>query len=121
MTSHASAGAFEGFSPETWGPGVWFLLHTMAAAFPENPTADDRRKHMAFLVSLPNVLPCAACRNGMASLVSAGPLKLTSAVLKDRFSFFRWTVDFHNAVNAKVGHRVVKDWVFWYKHYSQYR
>ena len=110
-----------GFPPGTWGPGLWFLLHAMAAAYPESPTAEDRRRHAAFLRALAPVLPCGGCRTGMTSLISCGPLKLTPGVFKDRFSFFRWTVEFHNAVNVKAGKRVNHDWVFWYKHYTSFR
>jgi FAD-linked sulfhydryl oxidase len=117
----ATGGRIDGFPPGTWGPGLWFLLHAVAAAYPEAPSAEDKRRHMAFIKSLAPVLPCAGCRKGMAALVSCGPLKLTACVFKDRFSFFRWTVEFHNAVNVKAGKRVNHDWVFWYKHYTAFR
>ena len=117
----AVPGSWDGFPPGTWGPGLWFLLHTMAAAYPDAPTPEDRRHHMAFLRTLPHVLPCAGCRKGMTALSACGPLKLAPNVLRDKFSFFKWTVDLHNAVNAKVGKRVNPDWVFWYRHYTAFR
>lgn len=114
-------GEWEGFPPTAWGPGLWLLLHTTAAAYPEVPTPEDKKHHMAFLRSLAHVLPCDGCRKGMLALTTAGPLKLTACVLRDKFAFFKWTVDLHNAVNAKVGKRVSNDWVAWYRHYTNLR
>lgn len=119
MPARASASVSAGFPPQTWGPGVWFLLHTSALSYPQKPTDADKRHYLAFLTSLQHVLPCEGCRKGYAAIVSSGPFKLTRAVVADRWSLFKWTVAVHNVVNAKVGKPVNCDWVFWYQKYSK--
>lgn len=109
-----------GFDPQQWGPGAWNLIHLSAAGYPENPTPEIRSQYIAFFRSLQYVLPCNGCRQGYAHLI-AGPVRLTPAVFADRLSLFRWTVELHNAVNAKLNKETYPDWFAWYRHYDRMR
>ena len=109
-----------GFPPDVWGPSAWTLMHLVAASYPENPSEEAKRQYAAFFKSLQHVLPCGGCRQGLQYLM-AGPHRLTSSVMADRLSLFRWTVDVHNAVNAKTGKPQRTDHMAWYRHYDQMR
>lgn len=109
-----------GFDPKLWGPSAWRLMHLVAATYPERPTTETKRQYESFFRSLEQVLPCAGCREGYSYLIN-GPVALTPAVLADRVALFRWTVEVHNAVNAKLGKEVLPDWMTWYRHYDRMR
>jgi hypothetical protein len=103
-----------------WGPAAWRLIHLAAAAYPENPTKEIRRQYELFFRALEHVLPCAGCRAGYRQLID-GAVPLTKAVFANRLSLFEWTVQLHNAVNAKLGKEVRPDWMAWYRHYDRMR
>jgi mitochondrial FAD-linked sulfhydryl oxidase len=107
-----------GFSPESWGPHAWKFIHMVAAAYPVTPTIQDKHMYRTFFESLGKVLPCPGCQVGYARLASES---LTQAVFADRMSLFKWTVEMHNAVNAKLGKRVDTDVLKWYATYDALR
>lgn len=113
-----------GFLPSMWGPGVWNLIHMTAANFPCQPTPEDRRRYEAFLESLADVLPCAACRSHFRAMLEGRKgrsLQLTAQVLRDRFTLFDWTVRVHNAVNRRLGKPVYADSGQWFVYYDRMR
>jgi hypothetical protein len=81
------------------GPPLWAALHTLAFAYPEQATAQDRQWSRAFVESLAHLLPCAQCRVHFQRLLEHD-LPLRNAT---RDEFARWTVDAHNTVNARLG------------------
>ena len=110
-----------GFSPEVWGPSMWFMMHLAAATFPETPTPTDRAQYAAFFQSLQHVLPCFGCRKGYETIINSDPTKLTARTFTSRAALFKWTVDVHNRVSAKLGKPVQSDWVAWYREYDKLR
>ena len=48
--------------PTVWGPKLWFMIHTIAINYPDNPTYQDKRSHEEFYNSLKYVIPCEKCR-----------------------------------------------------------
>jgi len=111
-----------GFPPEVWGPSVWKTLHFMAAAYPVQPSAQEKKAMYAFLQALRFLLPCAGCKHGYDLLTSSpGPLKLTPGVVRDRATVFAWTVRVHDAVNAKLRKPARKTVQEWYRTYDRLR
>ncbi len=110
-----------GFSPETWGPSMWFMVHLIAATYPINPTQHDKSNAAAFFKSLQHVLPCGGCRRGYEIILQTENTRLTPEVFASRASLFKWTVDVHNRVNAKLGKPVDPDWRAWYRQYDRLR
>lgn len=110
-----------GFAPEVWGPSMWFMFHLVAATFPDKPTATDKANYMAFYKSLAHVLPCMGCRKGYAVIIANEPTKLTTRVFSCRQSLFKWTVDAHNRVNAKLKKPIQSNWKAWYREYDNLR
>lgn len=110
-----------GFAPEAWGPSMWFLVHLIAATYPTNPTSHDRTKYANFYSSLQDVLPCEGCRRGYVAILTTEPTRLTPRIFSSREALFKWTVDVHNRVNAKLGKEVHTDWRAWYREYNRLR
>lgn len=111
-----------GFSPELWGPSMWFMMHLVAATYPDAPTAADKTNYMAFYKSLQHVLPCMGCRVGYQTITTTDPAtKLTARQFTSREALFKWTVDVHNRVNAKLGKPVNTNWQAWYLEYDKLR
>ena len=84
---------------DAWGPSMWNTIHAVALGYPETgPSTEDKRHYRAFYEGLQHVLPCGSCRNNFKKHLEKLPMDLS-----DQTALFRWTVDFHNAVNGMVG------------------
>lgn len=110
-----------GYSPEVWGPHMWFVFHLVAATYPTAPTAADKTNYMNFYQSLQHVLPCPGCRVGYRTIITSDPTKLSARTFTGRDSLFKWTVDAHNRVNSKLNKPIYNDWQGWYKEYDKLR
>ena len=94
--------------PNFWGPHLWIFLHTVAMNYPSTPNKEDIRNTHNFLVSLSHIIPCSVCRdhflvilkNGVSSDGGSAVISpLTSNVLNNRDSFFKWIYDIHDYIN----------------------
>ncbi|AJF98037.1 erv-family thiol oxidoreductase [Pandoravirus inopinatum] len=82
------------------GPPMWETLHYAAFQCPE--PFDERASALIGLArGYVVLLPCAECRGHFAALLDAHPPEV--AARSGRQAFARWTVDAHNAVNARLG------------------
>lgn len=72
----------------------WNLLHTMAAYYPERPTAADQDAMRAFLEGLARFYPCTHCRKAFQKDIRKLPPRLGS-----REEFSVWMCEQHNLVN----------------------
>lgn len=82
--------------PKIWGPHLWFILHTLAYNYPENPETWRRQSMCAFMYQLGNVLPCKFCREHYKEHIKNYPPEYH---LSDGTSFFNYVVFLHNVVN----------------------
>jgi hypothetical protein len=89
--------------PNVWGSKLWFVIHTMALNFPENPTYDDIRNYESFFNNLKFVIPCDKCKIHFAQRLQKKPV---INHLKNPDSLFRYTIDIHNDVNKSLGKRI---------------
>lgn len=120
-TSKAALKNMSGFSPELWGPSMWFMFHVIAATYPVAPTSADKANYMAFYKSLQYVLPCTGCRQGYEIILNTDPTRLTNRTFSSRETLFKWTVDAHNRVNAKLKKPIQSNWKAWYREYDKLR
>lgn len=97
MTSGGNENA-RGLNPELWGPPVWRAFHYTAAGFPSQPSQSDRENYRQYFSKFPFVLPCEECKHHAVALLARMP-----PVVDSRDRMFEWTVNFHNAVNARIG------------------
>lgn len=87
-------------NPEIWGPHYWFVIHSIAFNYPNNPNALQKKDHYKFIQSLPEFIPDKKSSKNFAEL-----LKLYSVVpyLDSRKDFVKWTHFIHNRVNESLG------------------
>ena len=78
----------------------WYFLQMYAYNYPDHPTPEDQRVAKEFVTNtLVNILgPTCSCREHMLQYIGLFPVDVSS-----RVSFFIWTVNFHNAVSARLG------------------
>lgn len=96
-----------GVSTEIWGPKAWGFLHAVTFRYPEENTSKQKRTSAyQLLVSLERLLPCERCRKHFVAYMkdsSTGINGASSRHLQNRISFATWMVNFHNAVNNRLG------------------
>ena len=80
------------------GRNTWSLLHTMAANYPDNPSAGDQSKARYFIESLARFYPCRHCAEDFQADIERNPPNVTS-----RIDFSIWMCEAHNRVNVKLG------------------
>ncbi|GAA5834959.1 hypothetical protein JCM11251_002072 [Rhodosporidiobolus azoricus] len=80
------------------GRASWKLLHTMAARFPENPTADEREAFKSYLFLFSRLYPCGECAAEFQSLLRRFPPQTSS-----RSTASMYLCHLHNQVNARLG------------------
>ena len=80
------------------GQAGWTLLHTMAANFPERPTARQQARAVAFLRALGDLYPCELCASHFRMHMQQHPIASTS-----REELSLWMCEAHNEVNVRNG------------------
>ena len=90
----------DGMLTATWGPPMWHYLHTMSFNYPVEPTQEDKKHYMDFVLNLQNVLPCKYCRMNLKTNLKELPL--TVKCMKNRDSFSRYIYELHELVNKML-------------------
>lgn len=107
-TSSSSACPPDG---EELGRSAWTLLHSAAAYFPEDPSAQQQSSMLALFRALPHVYPCHSCAEALGEEYEREDkeggwedrsLKLTNAV-RSGPSLRKWLCGIHNEVNQRLG------------------
>lgn len=70
--------------------------------YPDDPSPEHMDSAREFFFALRYLLPCPGCRVGIAKMVDAPEFE---AALANQQALFTWTVQAHNAVNARTGKR----------------
>eukprot|EP00439_Symbiodinium_sp_Y106_P035975 s336_g4.t1 len=98
---------------EVLGRRTWFLLHTLAARYPDEPSEADAAAARGLIASLGQHYPCPICKQHLQDRVVPGQGLLVQETLlhpalgpvdtSNRVAFARWMCQLHNAVNKKLG------------------
>ncbi|CAG9467183.1 unnamed protein product [Pedinophyceae sp. YPF-701] len=80
------------------GRATWTFLHSVAADFPERPSARDKRDARCLMDLLTRRYPCEECRKHFAEIIRSNPPRVESG--KD---FRMWMCHVHNIVNRSIG------------------
>lgn len=83
---------------ELLGKSTWTLLHSIAATYPEKPTAPEQENLQTFIRSFSKLYPCWFCAEDFREYIKNEKPKVTN-----RDEFGKWLCDAHNAVNVKIG------------------
>ena len=105
-------------NPEVWGPKFWFVLHTIAMAYPMHPNSVSKKKYYEFIQNLPLFIPNARMGNYFAKLLDDCPL---TPYLSSRTSFMKWVHFIHNKMNLYLGKSEIsfaESLEHYYKHYE---
>ena len=89
--------------PTIWGPKLWFVIHTFALKYPDNPTYEDKRVMEEFFNNLKYSIPCNKCRVHYRQRLERDPIV---NYLDSRQSLFKYTIDLHNQVNKSLGKKI---------------
>ncbi|SPO25227.1 related to ERV1 - mitochondrial biogenesis and regulation of cell cycle [Ustilago trichophora] len=96
---------------EELGRSAWTLLHSAAAYFPEDPSAQQQTSMLALFRALPHIYPCHSCAEALGEEYKREEkeggwedrkLKLTDAV-RSGPSLRKWLCGIHNEVNQRLG------------------
>jgi hypothetical protein len=91
----------QGMLTTVWGPSLWHFLHTMSFNYPNEPTLEQKKQYMNFIISLKHILPCKYCRINLIKNFKAVPLKMSS--MKNRETFSKYIYDLHEHINTMLG------------------
>jgi len=89
--------------PTVWGPNLWFIIHTFALNYPNNPSYEDKRVMEEFFNNLKSSIPCHKCKIHYRQRLQQNPI---INYLDTRQSLFKYTVDLHNQVNKSLGKKI---------------
>ncbi|CAO3570921.1 unnamed protein product [Mortierella alpina] len=100
-TSAASTFNYENECPpdkEILGRATWTFLHTMAAYYPEKPSAMEQTTMKSLLSSFSQFYPCGPCAEHLREEMKVDPPKVES-----RKELAWWMCGMHNKVNDILG------------------
>ncbi|KAK3791036.1 hypothetical protein RRG08_001800 [Elysia crispata] len=80
------------------GNNTWSFLHTMAAYYPEKPSAEQQNKMEKFIHLLSDFYPCHKCASHFRE-----DLKTNKPVTNSNTALSKWFCEFHNRVNVRLG------------------
>lgn len=90
------------YEPDMFGPSFWFTLHNGATTYPYQPTPLIQNGMKQFLINLPLMIPCVACKEHAYNLLKQTNLDAVVSSRSDLFDFF---VIFHNYINSRYNKR----------------
>jgi flavocytochrome c len=99
----ANYGGKGGSWREIVGRHSWFLIHSMAAKFPEYPTAADRAAMRGFIAALGQLYPCKLCRKHLQQQLRDAERELGPVNVDSRTGLTTWVCQMHNIVNRDIG------------------
>nr|XP_027233569.1 FAD-linked sulfhydryl oxidase ALR-like [Penaeus vannamei] len=79
------------------GRGSWRLLHSMAAYYPEKPSADQQKDMSTFITIFSKFYPCQPCAEDFRDW-----LKKNTPDVSSQKGLSRWFCEAHNEVNRKL-------------------
>ena len=83
---------------DIYGPGYWAAMHIRSL---KATTYEEKIRAATQIAMDVSGFPCTSCRNHGIQYISHNPL-IHPINDKDKHSLFKWTVDFHNAVNERI-------------------
>ena len=90
-------------NPNVWGPHYWYNLHNSSAIYPINANPVVRNVMKSRILAIPYELPCRKCQiHASAYIQQFSDIELDN-IVSTREKLFNFYVDFHNAVNIRLG------------------
>ena len=87
-------------NPKIWGPYFWDVFHMTAFGYPDNPNEYDKKAYEIFYFNFAKILPCTVCSEDSREMNN----KVNwNKILESRDNLIKWTYDYHDIVNKKLG------------------
>lgn len=86
--------------PQIFGPGIWWTLHTTASTYPTNPDPETFKGCVAFVNSVPSMLPCKQCKEHLREELSKRDVHAACSNAEDLSQMW---CSIHNVVNKRNG------------------
>jgi len=83
---------------DKYGPGIWFVIHLMSYKTDKDQTL--RRSFFTYIHALADNFPCGECRGHFKNYLSNNPPEKSNEL-------FKWSWEFHNTVNKRLGKQVL--------------
>lgn len=92
-------------NPDTWGPPLWTILHTIAERIGISGMDADQSRDIGVLINLlPAILPCSTCQGHMRQYIAMNPFVVSGLGGADLRTYCRnWLLKFHNTVRTSKG------------------
>lgn len=84
----------------TMGHHAWLYIHSVAAAYPDEPTEEDKSGLLDLVNSIEKIFPCEECKGHFKDMIAQNPLVDSSK--KDVIYYF---CGLHNKVNIRLEKR----------------
>ena len=84
-----------------WGPLGWMTLHSVALAYPEQPTQTERELMRSWIELFRDTITCPHCRDHFTTMLAAYRASFPD-MLASRQTFAMFTFRAHNAVNKRL-------------------
>jgi len=102
---YAGEGSKVGYGKKPWreqlGNHAWFYLHSLAANYPDAPSAEDKSAVRMLMASFGQLFPCKLCRRHLQGNLADAELGPVAADSRAELSV--WMCKLHNTVNKQNG------------------
>lgn len=88
--------------PGMFGTYIWNTFHIISFNYPHSPSDKDEENMRNFIYYMCLHLPCMACRYHALKYITTNP-----PTTQNQLSLIRYFIDFHNAVNLRLGKTVL--------------
>ena len=83
--------------PSCWGPPQWTALHQLLRGYPRQTASKEKQEALrAYVTGLAGLIPCNSCAQHWKAFAE-------TVQTKNRTDALKWSIDVHNAVNARLG------------------
>jgi hypothetical protein len=89
-----------GFLTAIWGPPIWHFLHIISFNYPVEPTEENKKHYLKFMLDLKYILPCKKCRENLKK--NYNQLPITMKDMKNRYTFSLYVYNLHELINKML-------------------
>ena len=90
-------------NPLVWGPLFWYTLHNSAIHYPVNASPLVKQRILNRIQAIPYEVPCKTCQIHASAYIESLSDYDLDKIVSGRDNLFKFYVDFHNAVNTRLG------------------